>query len=501
MSYLPEPEQHLIGLVLNDPSVWPELNLLASKDFSEVRRPIYQVIKQQLDQTPPGSVAPVILVERLKSYANGGDVGGVDALTYLEGLQRRGRMIDPKEAINLLKELKTATVRRELIEACDEAKAKLKKAEKLDEMVGAVDQALSDVNTQFITGKDAVQIFADIREKVEERGNNPVDPNTLGYTGPLPSFNETFGSDLIAPASLTICAARTANGKSAFGFFYTMSVAEAHGIPVLWSDVGEMTLEQLQMRAVCALSLGRVPLWAIKSGEWRKEAKWEKIVRQEVWPRVKKILMYYQPMGGMSPKEKIQFYKRFYYNKVGRGNFLLIAEDYLKGIENVASGNKNQSEWQSMGYYLSDVKTLITEDIKASYWAGVQANRTGIHQGKKLDDVVDSEAVISMSDRISHNASTILLLRNKVTDELAAEKNMFGNVVVKPLKTRELSARNAHKLLRPVKTPKGGYVANYFNLNFESFHYRDLGMYSDMLTTMGMAAVDMSSNNTERKMP
>jgi len=496
--YSPEIEQHFLGLLLNNPEIWGEVSMIEEKDFGEVRRPVYQVIRQQLESVPVQPVSPVILVEKLKTYGKT-TIGDVDALVYLEGLLRLGRLIEKKNGIEFLKEIKKQTVKRELIQKCEEAKIQVAKSDTLDQMIGAVDKTLTSVNTEYFTTNTFTEVLGDgIIELIEERGNNPQDPNSLGYTGPLPSFNDTFGADLIAPSALTICAARTANGKSAFGFFYCAHVAEKHEIPLLWLDAGEMTVEQIRFRAACCFARGRVPLWAMKSGEWRKDPKWEKIIRQEVWPRVKKIKMYYQGTGGMNPKEKIQFMKRFYYNKVGRGNFLLISDDYLKGIE--AMG-KNTSEFQSMGYYLSDVKTLITEDIKASYWAGVQANRSGIHQGKKGDDVMDSEAVVSMSDRISHNASTLLLLRFKTTDELAAQKGLFGNMMVKALKYRELSAKNAGKLLKPVKMPDGKFSPNYFNLEFNSFYYEDKGMLSDMLETQGHTAINLSTSPTGPQMP
>lgn len=495
-AYNPEIESHFLAcLVQYGAEVYGEVSLITEKDFSAVHRPIFSVIRQQLETVPAAPVTTVILADKLKAYGvDASKLSGVEPYDYIWALS--AKPVAKEDATGLLKELKLITVRRELVEKCREAEAKLREtpADKFDEMVGIVDKTLSSVNTEYYSGGESTDLFSTLESVVEERGNNPIDSDSMGYMGPIPSMNKTLGGALISPSSLTVLTARTANGKSAFSFFYCVSVAEAHSIPLLWVDSGEMTVEQLQMRAVCCLSKGRVPLWAVKSGEWRKNKLWTSIIRDEIWPRVKKIKMYYHGVGGMSPKEKISYIKRFYFNKVGRDNFLLISDDYIKGVETLG---KNNAEYQSVGYYLADVKTLITEDIKASYWTSVQANRSGIHQGKKMDEISDNEGVISLSDRIGHNASTVLLLRHKVPDELAIEKNLLGNVVLKPLKVRESTAKQYDKILKPVKMPNGKFSQNYYNLNMNSFYYEDKGLMSEGLDMMGQGVISLAADGAK----
>lgn len=488
--YNPEIESHFLAALTQYPDIWGEVSLAKESDFSVIHRPIFSVLRQQLESGAP--VSTVILADKLKSYGvTASHLADVEPYDYIWALG--AKPVNRADGISLLKELKLITVRRDLINRCKTAEKALKDtpAAQFDQMISIVDKTLSSVQTEYYRDDGATDLFATLESRVEELGNNPVDSDSMGYTGPLPSINMTLGGSLISPSSLTVLTARTANGKSAFSFFYCVSVAETHNIPLLWVDSGEMTVEQLQMRAVCCLSKGRVPLWAVKSGEWRKNKDWTRIIRDEIWPRVKRIKMYYQGVGGMTPKEKISFIKRFYFNKIGRDNFLLISDDYIKGSETLG---KNTAEYQSVGYYLSDVKTLITEDIKASYWTSVQANRMGIHQGKKVEEIADNEGVISLSDRVGHNASTILLLRYKVPEELAAERNAFGNIILKPLKIRESTAKQFEKMLKPVKTPTNRFVQNYYNLNMNSFYYEDKGLYSDSLDKLGRGVISTDTS-------
>lgn len=493
--YLIDIEQHLIGLLLHSPETWPEVNMIAAKDFSLVRRPIINVIRQQLDVIPQGSVTPVILAEKLKSYGTN-DVGGVDTLVYLEGLARRGRLIEPKEAVNLLKELKTATVRRELIEACDEAKRAVQSGKTLDEMVGAVDKTLSGVSTSYFTSGTTFDVFESLEANVEARGSQ--EKEDLGYVGVLPSVDRTLGP-LIHKGSFTNISARSGNGKSSFGFFYSVGTAELHNLPILWLDAGEMTPEQLQFRAVCAFSKGRIPLWAVRSNGWRKNKEWVDIMRGEVFPRAKRLVgrFHYKNVGGMSVKEKTAFMRRHYYNKVGRGNFLIIVDDYLKGMESL---NKETKEYQSIGYYTSDVKSLVTSEIDAGFMTFTQSNRFGITKGKKENEIQDNDSVVSLSDRIKDNCTSNFILRYKVMQELAREKHAFGNVLLKNLKIREGLGKDYEFFARPIKTA-AGYAEDYFNLDYHGFHYTDKGLFSDVLKMLGHVAVDLSQREGDEKLP
>lgn len=475
-----EIEKHFLSTLLQFPQTWGEVAIpdLGQHDFSDVHKPLFNVIKQQLDSQQP--VTTIILVEKLKSYNI--NLEGIDPYVYLEAL--RMKPIKATDSIELLKELKKTTVRRELIEKCRSIEKELvaKPNAGFDEMVNVVDRTLTSINTDYYKG-ETIDIFEGIENMIEDRGNNPINADDLGFQGPFPSINATLGS-LVFPGSFSVVAARTGGSKSSLSFYYNMFVAEKYGLPILHLDANEMTVEQIQSRAICCMSSGKIPLWAVKSGEWRKNREWTDLIRGEIWPRVRKIRIHYQNIGNMSGEEVVKFIKRFYFKRVGRGNHLLINLDYIKGAE---AFSKNTSEYQAIGYYVNGLKNLVTEQITGSIWTSVQNNREGIITGKKPSEIIDSENSISLSDRIIQQASHGFSMRYKVPEELASEGNKFGNIKFTPLKTRESLGKQFDRTLMPVKMPSGKHVKNYYNLNTHGFFFEDKGDLVTMMEVMGHA--------------
>jgi replicative DNA helicase len=116
----PEIESHFLAALIQYPETYGEVSLAAEKDFSAVHRPIYSVIRQQLEATPPAPVTTVILADKLKTYGvNASNLAGVEPYDYIWALS--AKPVKKDEAVGLLKELKLITVRRELVEKCRDA--------------------------------------------------------------------------------------------------------------------------------------------------------------------------------------------------------------------------------------------------------------------------------------------------------------------------------------------------------------------------------------------
>lgn len=491
-----ELERHWFASIIKNPEQWGEVaGFTGPQDFSQIHQPFFNVVKLHLDQNPPKSIKPVILADTIKQH--GIPLDGITPYEYLQAVELIP--VGEDSCLEFTKEIKRLAVRRELITKSNQVAEELKrgKDKSAEEMIGLVDKTLSDINTKYYQ-QPVQDIFESLIEIVEERGNNPINTEDLGLMGPFDSINKTLGS-IVFPGSFTVISSRSGGGKSSLGFFYNIFLAEKYGLPILHLDAAEMTIEQLQMRAVCSLSNGRVPLWAVKSGEWRKNKEWVDIIRGDVWPRVKKIKIYFQNIGGFSPKEMVSFCKRFYYNKAGRENHLLIHWDYIKGTESVS---KNASEHQVIGFMVGDMKTMITDEIKASVWTSVQANRSGIYTGKSSGELRDSEDAISLSDRIIQQSTNGFMMRYKVPDELAYEGNMFGNVKLNPVKERELLGKNYQDMLAPVKIKDGKdirMVKNYFNLDTRNFYYEDKGDLRKMAEMLAKAPVKLKDDDSDQK--
>ncbi len=293
--------------------------------------------------------------------------------------------------------------------------------------------------------------------------------------------------------------ARSGGNKSSFGFYYAVTTAELHDLPVLWLDAGEMTEKQLIFRAACCFSKGRIPLWAARGNGWRTKPEWVDIMRGEVFPRAEKLIgrFGFKNVSGMTREEKISFMRRYHHNKIGKDRFLIIVDDYLKGMENMG---KETKEYQTVGYYTSDVKSLVTNEINAGFMTFVQLNRFGVSKGRKAEDIVDNDSTISLSDRIKDNCTSVLLMRYKVVEELARERNAFGNVLLKTLKIREGLGRDYESFARPIKLAKG-FAEDYFNLEYHGFHFKDMGRFSDVCARLGHTAIDLSQREGGEPMP
>jgi len=499
-----ELERHFFASLIKNPEQWGEVaGFTTAQDFSSIHQPIFNVFKLQLDQTPAKPIQPVILADVIKQHSI--PLDGITPYEYLQSIELIPVAKDSCE--DFAKEIKRLSVRRDFIAKCDAVKSDLmrNKDKSVGDMLGLVEKELNDVNIKYVE-QDNQEIFSSLIEVIEEKGNNPQDLTTFGLMGPFDSINKTLGS-LSYPSAFVTVGARSGNGKSSLGFHYNTFVAEKYEIPVLHLDAGEMTVEDLQMRATASLSNGRVPLNMIETGTWRKNKEFVNIIRGEVWPRVKKIKTYYKNISGMTPKEFVSYIRRFYFSKIGRGNHLLIHWDYIKGLEAVAG--KNSQEYQSIGYMVGDLKSLITTEITASVWTSVQNNKQGIYNGLDSSQVVDNENSLSLSDRILQQSTNAFTMRYKLPDEIAKEGNLFGNVMLKSLKERKLLGENFQEMLDYVKVIEKDrdnkqsikYKKNYFNLESKSFCYFDRGSLKDMMTSLARIPVAITNKRNYKMEP
>ncbi len=492
--YNAEIEKFVLAGLLLYPDTWGDVNMvLKDTDFAKTNRPIFSVLKQQLDKSPPESIAPIVIAERLKSYSVVSLDGGVSVLDYLDAL--RILPIDKKEVTNLVKQLKQTTVKRDLVNICESVKNELihGKDKSFSEMTSLVESSISGITTSYFK-EETTLLFNGLVEEMEEKRNNiqPLDKSLLLY--PFQSWNSVLSG--ISPSEFMVTGARTGVGKSSLGFFINLYLCERYNLPWLQIDKGELTVRSLRARAISCMSEGKIPLWAAYSGEFHLNKEWLKIWREDISHRIKKIEnnIYFICTSGMSPKEIVSFIRRFYYNKIGRERHLLIHDDYLKGVESLG---KNSQEYQSIGYYVDDLKSLVTDDIKASVITSVQNNRSGIINKNfgKSKDIADNESSFSLSDRIIQTSTTGWVMRWKTMEEVAAEKNLFGNIKMTLVKQREFLGKDYEKRMKPIKMPNGMYMENYFSLESNRFFYRDKGDLHSMMEVLGNTIDTVSSGD------
>jgi replicative DNA helicase len=499
MIYDTKLELHLLAGLLKRPQDYLEIqNFFSEEDIyaedSLLRRTIFTLIRQAVEKGE--KVDATIIAQRLESIGIKFDEE-IPVGQFVESLALRS--IKEGAVLIAAVELKKISVKRQMINSMSKATAKLKAAEPSASLADLMDIVDKEVNNQlnvFDSGEDVpVNIYDDIEQLVEERGNNPV--TNFGMLGPYKSVNKIYGS-LVRPGNITVIVARAKVGKTTLALDYTTYVGDKYDVPILHFDNGEMSKEELQFRQVAALS--GVPLHLIETGKWRTAG--QEIVNKvrAVWKRVKNLKFYYYCVAGKSAEEMASVAKRFYYNKVGRGKEMIISFDYLKTTGQLGA---NINEWQLLGEIVDKFKKLIQKEIlfegkpMVSLFTSVQSNRSGIVSNKRPDQIIDDESIVSGSDRIIMFCSFLFILRKKTTDELLEEGEEFG--------THKFICRAARHLgedvaghLEPVQI--GDQLRdNFINLRISNFHIEDCGDLRDIAQKLNKHATLEKTHHQEPK--
>lgn len=482
-------EKHVLGGLIKNPDVLAEVDaFISEKDFSnDTHGIIYSIIRQALCANE--KLDKVILAQKIKNHGISfkDDINifdYIDSICFTE-INRAG-------TVEACQELKKLSIRRDLHEMGTKIQQAMKTGKDLtiDQIISSADEIYSEKIHSFHITQGPKNIFDGIEEDIEEIGNNPPDPNSF-LMGPFKHINDMYGS-LLRQGAINLVGARTGVGKTAFSMFYLLYVAEKYNLPILHLDFSEMTLDELRMRAVCMFTKGEVPYHAIESGEWRKNPLWTKLVRA-VWPRVKKIKMYYEDIGSMTPYEIITLIRKFSYKTAGRGNRFLVNYDYLKPF----NFDPRTPEYKEMGHFIQMLKSLITNEIPASAWASLQLNRMGITNNKVSKDIDDSENSFSLSDRIIQQCTHAWLARPKLIDEIAEVGLEWGNMKLECMKHRHLG-KDFSRALTPVKTETGKFRKNYINIHGSSFYFEERGDLNDLVKAIKLKYKPEKENENDR---
>lgn len=488
MVYSAEVEKQFLAGLLNHPDKYVEIAAFVSpKDFFfEPNRIIYSHLS--VDYESGNFVDEVILAERLR-LAQVSFEDNINVSDYIRALKLKRASIS--SVTESAAEIKKLSLRREIIGNAQGVIKEMKDldpAKGMDHIFHKAESFYSKNSSLYENGDHAPQnVFADMEELIEARGNNPK--TEFGPRGPHPRLHSLYGS-LLRPGNITTIVARTGVGKTQFVMDFCLKVSQHEGIPILHLDNGEMSKEELMMRQCAALS--KIPLHLLETGQWRNAG--EEIVNKvrSVWPLIKGYQFYYQNVGGMPVDTMIQMVKHFYYGHVKRGNKMILSFDYIKTTsENVG----NKTEWQVVGEMVDKFKKLIQRDITCegdpmiSMMTSVQSNRSGITNNRHSDNIVEDDSIVSLSDRITQFSSHLFGLRQKTMDELAEEDNQFGTHRLTCFKYRHLG-EDIHRAIQPVRMPTGDLKRNFINLDFDNFDITEVGDLQDVVDSQ----VDVSLN-------
>lgn len=497
MLYSYECEQQLISGLIKYPTSYAEIApFISEEDFfdesSQVNKTIFCVLRQALSSGE--KIDDIILSERVNSLGISFE-DKINISDYIKALSMR--RVSQESLAGSAKELKKLTVKRTLCQTGSELSRKVKElpnTASYNEIIEVADSIYNEKVNLFEEGQDLpVNIFDDMEDVIEERGNNPQEEK--GFKGPHESINNLYGS-LLRPGNISVIVARSGVGKTQFCMDFCTKTSVSHeNVPVLHFDNGEMSKEEIMNRQCAALS--GVALNLIETGKWRQSG--QEIVDQtrKALKQVKGMKFYYYNVGGMSVDNMINVAKRFYYAKVGRGNKMILSFDYIK---TTFEKFNTKTEWQVVGEMVDKFKRLVQKEIVCdgepmiAMMTSVQSNRSGIVGNRNADALVEDESIVSLSDRIIQFASHLLSLRQKTLDELQNEPADSGTHRLTCLKHRHLGP-DVYRALNPVEMPDGTRKKNSINLNIENFGVVDKGDIKDMADNMDLQDVEAAGNN------
>lgn len=486
MIYSYEIEKRVLSGILQNQDMWGDVaQFLEESDFysedSKVHSCIFKMLRSSLNNSE--AIDDVILIDRLKSMKISFP-DDIDVSEYVMSLT--SFPISSEVWKTAIRDLKKISARRTIYHNCREVAKFVKTAPsdiKYSELVEKSDKMYHNSIKDFELGDSGpIDLFAQMEEVIEERGNNPIDE--VGLMGPYPRINELYGSLLLA-GNITVIVARSGVGKSTFAMDYTTKVGQKYNVPVLHFDNGEMSPEELIFRQCSALS--GVPTWLLQTGHWRttpyKNWSTEEVVHRvrSSFKKVKNMKFYYENVAGMSSDEMSALLKRFYYAKVGRAKDLIFSFDYIKSD----FGNLGKADgWAQVGRMVDKFKQTIHKELVfdnkpyVSMFSSVQSNRLGITNNRSADNIVDDESVVALSDAITHFCSHLFLLRKKVAEEMLNEGAEWGTHKLINLKARHLG-KSPLRAIELVELPDGSKKQNFINLKIESFNITEVGDLHD----------------------
>jgi replicative DNA helicase len=497
MIYSYECEQQLLAGLIKFPGAYAEIApFISDEDFfdlsSQVNKTIFCVLRQALSSGE--KIDEVILAERVNSLGISFE-DNLNIFDYIKSLSMR--RVSEDSLMVSAKELKKLTVKRTLCSASSEMAKKIQELPNTatySEIVETADEIYNKKIDLFQEGDDLPSnIFEDMEEVIEERGENPVEE--YGFLGPHKTINNLYGS-LLRPGNITVIVARSGVGKTQFCMdFCTKTSMSYENAPVLHFDNGEMSREEIMNRQCAAIS--GVQLHLIETGKWRRAGEETVLKMRRALKQVKDMKFYYYNVGGMSVDNMINVVKRFYYSKVGRGNRMILSFDYIKTtFENF----NTKTEWQVVGEMVDKFKRLVQKEIvyegepMIAMMTSVQSNRSGIVGSRNSDSVVDDESIVSLSDRIIQFSSHLLSLRQKTLDELQNEPTDFGTHRLTCIKHRHLGP-DVYRALSPVEMPDGSRRKNSINLEINNFNVTDKGDLKDLADNMDLNDVEANAGN------
>ena len=482
-----EYEKQVIAGLLQYPEAYADIGPFISEvDFSRINKPIYNLLSHSIKES--GSINSTILIEKLKSL--GITIPDLDIGQYIDSLSLI--QINQKALMEVAKELKITTVKRDLYDTGQRLSEKMKKtvSSTFEEIVQEADQIYNDKINLYSEDQKLVDLCADIDELLAMNQNNEFKELVIPYA----SFYEQYGG--FRPGNVYCFASRSGQGKSSLlvDLAYKTANIVNKNVKVIYLDT-EMQANEVMPRFLASIT--GVPIWEIETGNYAKNP-----ISLKKIQAAKKILkdnnhnLKYKHVGNMATDAVISLIKRWYMKECGRGEKALIVYDYLKILEGDRNGG--MKEYELMGDKMDALKTCAY-DLQAPLLTAVQINRSGVNTNRQASQVIDDESVISISDRIQWFTSYMGIFRRKVPEEILADGPQYGTHKLITLKTRFQGQQAAgHQDLVKIvdqETNRVRYTPNFINFDLTNFNIEERGSLRDLVhKKIDLTLVDGNGN-------
>jgi replicative DNA helicase len=476
-------EKHVLAGFIKNPKVFFDVaHFLSEDDFSGGHKTIFSIIKSQINKNQP--LDPVIISEKVKSLGisfkqdfNVFDY--IESLTYLK--------ISAKALVEACKNLKTITIRREISDtALSIAETMANSGDKCaDEIITLADKMYNDKVAAYDLEQGPEDLFAGIREMIEERARNPI--KETGYLTPFKLFNKMYGG--LRPGELYAWVSRPKHGKSTIlNHIACQSTLINPNLNALILDT-EMQTNVIRFRI--ASSITGIPMWHLETGNYKSNpellAKWES--KKTELAQASKNVQHLQVSG--KPVSEIEsIIQRWYLGQVGRGNPAIVVYDYIKLT---GEADRNKQEYQLIGEKVDRLKELSVR-LNIPILTACQLNRSA-------ENGNDDSSAIAQSDRLQWFAAYVGIFRRKTIEEQAEDGPQFGTHKMIELASR-YQGQQAHghnDLVRVMVNNRPEYRKNFISFNVENFNVEEKGTLQDIINHQNGVGINIFDRNARRE--
>jgi len=466
-------EKHaLSGLIQNQDVISEIESFVSEKDFvAQPHSTIFSILKSAFLSNE--RVDKVILAQKIKNLGISFK-DNINIFDYIDSISFTP--ITKQATIKACQELVKLRVLRDVDSSCDKIKSHINKSvnQDISVTISEVDAIYGEKISTFEADSKPEELFNDIYDIVEDRGNNPKEET--GLLGPYPEFNRLYGG--LRGGNIYAVASRAGQGKTTLLNDWANETGRINNVPILILDT-EMTTEEIKFRTAAANS--GVPLWYLETGNWRKNPAYVEKVRSTLKNLKKNYKTFHYYVGNKNVDEVCSIIRRWFLSVVGRGNKCIVVYDYLK-----LTGEKlaqNWAEHQALGEKVDKLKRISVE-FDFPLLTAIQLNRSGENTNRRAQDVVDDGSAIAQSDRLMWFTTYLGIFRRRTEDEMVLDTPESGSHKLIELKARYQGREAAgHSNFIRRQFPDGSvkYVPNFINFDIANFKVEERGSLEDTI--------------------